>query len=217
MKITDIDYYAQFGESRLNCMPAGIKLLAVVFVVATVVLSSNLLVLAVMYAALLIVIAVSAVPKWNIIKISLFPLIFLALFLLSISNISLTTAFIFVLKALNASTAFAILVFTTGYTKIFSVLNAILPDFVVNILFMTYRSVFILAKTFENLIDMLHFRGMPSTHKPLAMLEAIGNLVGFFVIKSMQTGENMYEAMKLRGYSGSFAYLKGNDGKNCRN
>jgi len=217
VKITDIDYYAQFGESRLNRMPAGIKLLAVMFVIVTVVLSSNLAILAALYAALLIVIAVSSVPKFKIIKMSLFPLIFLVLFLVSIRNISLATALIFSLKALSASTAFALLVFTTSYIKIFSALSGVLPDFIVNILFMTYRSVFILAKTFENLMDMLHFRGLPSAHKPLALLETIGNLVGFFVIKSMQTGENMYEAMKLRGYSGSFAYLKGNNGKNCRN
>jgi energy-coupling factor transporter transmembrane protein EcfT len=219
VKITDIDYYAQYGKSWLNSLSAGIKILAVLAVVLTVVFSANLQVLAVLYLALLLVIAFSSVPKLKIVKVSLFPLVFLVLFLVSINNLTLETVFVFVFKALSASTVFSILVFTTSYVKIFSTISGVLPDFAVNILFMTYRSIFILAKTFENMLDMLRFRGMPAASKPVLFLEAFGNLVGFFVIKSIQTGENMYDAMNLRGYSGNFNYLKGvqlkgNHGKN---
>jgi energy-coupling factor transporter transmembrane protein EcfT len=60
-------------------------------------------------------------------------------------------------------------------------------------LFLTYRSIFILGRILENLLDMMRFRGKPS-------VKNLGNILGFFVIKSIQTGENMYNAMRLRGY-----------------
>lgn len=193
MKITDIDYYAEFGESWLNKTPANIKLIAVGLVLAVVVLSGNVFLLGVLYLALLLMLLFSSAPKFKIIKMSFYPLIFLALFLLSVRNLSLELAFIFLFKALSAATALITLVFTTNYIKIFSCLKSILPGFLVTMLFLTYRSIFILARTLENLLDMMKFRGRPS-------VKNLGNILGFFVIKSIQTGENMYNAMKLRGY-----------------
>ncbi len=208
MKITDIDYYAEYGKSRLNKIPAGIKLPAVFLVIATVIFSSNIFVLGVLYLVLLLAITFFSVPKLKIIKLSLYPLIFLILFLISIQNLTLTTAFIVIFKALSASTSLILLVFTTNYIKIFGILNRILPGFMVNILFLTYRSIFILAKTLENLTGMFKFRGKPCLKNPVLFLMTTGNILGFFVIKSIQTGENLYDAMKLRGYSDNFSYLK---------
>ncbi|OGI02693.1 MAG: hypothetical protein A2Y25_11120 [Candidatus Melainabacteria bacterium GWF2_37_15] len=195
MKITDIDYYAEFGQSWLNKLPVSIKLAAVGLVLSVVVFSANVYFLGTLYLILLTVILFSSVPKFSIIKLSLYPLVFLLLFLLSVQNISLKLVLIFLFKALNASTALILLIFTTCYINIFSILKKFLPSFLVNILFLTYRSIFILARTLENLLDMMKFRGKP----PLKNLKSLGDIVGFFVIKSIQTGENMYEAMKLRG------------------
>ena len=208
MKIIDIDYYAVYGNSFLNKLSAKIKLLVVFLVITTVVFSKNILILGSLYLFLLGIIGFSSVPKLKIIKLSLFPLIFLILFLVSIHNLSWEIAFIFIFKALSASTALALLIFTTSYISIFKYISRFLPNFVVNMLFLTYRSIFILAKTIENLMDMLKFRGNPSVKRPVLFLNNLGNLVGFFVIKSIQTGENLYDAMKLRGYSDNFDYLK---------
>ncbi len=193
MKITDIDYCAEYGESRLNRLPVGVKLAAVGLVLITVILSGNVFVLGALYSVILMIVLFSALPKFTIIKLSLYPLVFLLLFMISVRNMSLELALVFLFKALSSSTSLIVLVFTTNYTRIFSVLKAFLPDFPVNTLFLTYRSIFILARTLENLLDMAKFRGKPS-------LKNLGNMIGFFVIKSIQTGENMYNAMKLRGY-----------------
>ncbi len=208
MKIIDIDYYAQFGKSWLNRVPVWSKLFGVFFVLTAVVLSTNVYFLGCLYLVLLLITLISSVPGFKIIKISLYPLIFLILFLVSIQNLTLQTALMFIFKAVNASTSLVLLVFTTSYTKIFAALSRILPEFMANILFLTYRSIFILAKTMENLVDMLKFRGKPSLGNPALFLSTIGNIVGFFVIKSIQTSENLYDAMKLRGFSDRFTYLK---------
>lgn len=193
LRITDIDYYAEFGESWLNKIPARFKLLAVAGVLAAVIFSNNAALLGWLYAVLLGVVLVSSVPKLKIIKMSFYPLVFLTLFLVSIKNLSLELALVFLFKALCASTSLILLIFTTSYIKIFAALRKILPELVVNMLFLTYRSIFILAKTLQNLLDMMKFRGTPS-------FKNLGNIIGFFVIKSIQTGENMYDAMRLRGY-----------------
>lgn len=207
MKITDIDYYSEFGESRLNRLSARIKLLAAFFVIMLVVFSRNIYVLAGLYLVLTGITFCSKVPKYKIFKISLFPLIFLVLFFLSIHNLSVELLFIFLFKALSASTALVLLVFITSYIDIFRNISRFMPDFIINILFLTYRSLFILAKTLENLLDMLKFRGMPSLKKPVLWGKTLGKLIGHFILKSIQTGENMYDAMVLRGYSGNFDYL----------
>ncbi len=193
MKITDIDYYSEFGESWLNRLPANVKLLAVGVVLAIVIFSSNIYVLGGLYLILLTIVLVSSVPKLDIIKMSLYPLVFLLLFIFSMRNLSPEMAMVFLFKALSAATALILLIFTTSYTKIIPALQKFMPDFMITILFLTYRSIFILARTFENLLEMMKFRGKPS-------LKNLGNMVGFFVIKSIQTGENMYNAMHLRGY-----------------
>lgn len=193
MRITDIDYFAEYGGSWLNKLPAKAKLLSAGLVIATVVFSRDVFLLGGLYTAILLIVLVSSVPKLDIIKISLYPLIFLTLFFLSMQNLSMEFALIVILKALSASTTLILLIFTTSYVKIFSAMRGFLPEFMVNMLFLTYRSIFILARTLENLMNMLKFRGKPS-------VKNLGNLIGFFVIKSIQTGENMYDAMKLRGY-----------------
>ncbi|HSA06617.1 MAG TPA: energy-coupling factor transporter transmembrane component T [Candidatus Gastranaerophilales bacterium] len=208
MNIIDIDYYAVYGKSWLNKIPVKIKLFALVISISIVVFSSNIYVLGALYWFLLAIILVSSVPKLKIIKISLFPLIFLLLFFVSFKYISTQTVLIFVFKALSASTSFTLLVFTTNYIKIFSALSVFLPDFIVNSLFLTYRSIFILGITLENLMNMLKLRGRPPLTSPVLFLKTLGNIIGFFVLKSIQTGENIYDSMKLRGYSDNFEFLK---------
>lgn len=193
MKFTDIDYFAEYGNSLLNKIPTRVKLFFVALVIAAVVFSKNIYLLGGLYTALLLIILTTKVPKLHIIKASLYPLIFLLLFLFSVRGLTLEFTLILVFKALSSSTALILLFFTTSFVKIFTQLRTVLPAFVVNMLFMTYRSIFILARTLENLLNTLKFRGKPS-------IKNIGNLLGFFVIKSIQTGENMYDAMKLRGY-----------------
>jgi energy-coupling factor transporter transmembrane protein EcfT len=208
LKITDLDYYAVYGKSWLNKISAKYKVAVVFAVILTVIFTSELYILGGIYIILLGIILFSNLPKMKIIKMSMYPLIFLILFLISLKNYSFETCLMYIFRALGTSTSLIILVFTTSYTKIFNSISLILPKFIVNILFMTYRSLFILVKTLENLLDSLKFRGMPEIKAPLKFFQAVGNLIGFFVIKSIQTGENIYDAMKIRAYSDSFDYMK---------
>jgi len=208
MKITDLDYYATFGNTFLHKVAAKHKLLNAIIILCAVFYAKNVYSLAIMYFLLIIYLVFSGLPRLKFFKLSLYPLIFTAIFLYSIENLTYLTAFKLVLRVLCISTTFVYLIFTTPYIQIFKVLSGFLPDIIVNILFNTYRSLFIINNTLENLLTTIRLRGRLSIFRPVFAIKTIGNLIGFFVIKSIETSEKMYDGIKLRGYSDNFKFLK---------
>lgn len=208
MKISDLDYYATFGNSFLHKIPAKYKLIDTAIILIAVLLVNNPYSLVIMYFLLITYLIFSGLPKRKIFKASLYPLIFTSLFLFSIENLTYLTSMKIIFKVLCISTTFIFLIFTTPYIKIFKELSAFLPKTMVNILFNTYRSLFIINNTLDNLLTTIRLRGELSIYKPVQALKTIGNLVGFFVIKSIETSEKMYDGIKLRGYSDNFRFLK---------
>ena len=208
MKISDLDYYATFGNTFLHKIPAKYKLLDAAIILIAVFYAKNVYSLAIMYFLLMTYLVFSGLPRLKFFKVSLYPLIFTAIFLYSIENLTYLTAFKLLLRVLCISTTFIFLVFTTPYIQIFKALSGFLPDIMVNILFNTYRSLFIINKTLDNLLTTVRLRGKLSITRPINSLKTIGNLVGFFVIKSIETSEKMYDGIKLRGYSDNFLFLR---------
>ena len=201
MKIADLDYYATFGDSFLHKIPAKYKLIDAAIILSAVLYAKNVYSLAIMYFLLMTYLVFSGLPRRNFLKASLYPLIFTAMFLFSMENLTYLTAFKIILRVLCISTTFIFLIFTTPYIQIFKALSVFLPDIMINILFNTYRSLFIINNTLDNLLTTMRLRGGISIFRPVHSLSTIGNLVGFFVIKSIETSEKMYEGLKLRGYS----------------
>jgi len=208
MKISDLDYYATFGNTFLHKVPAKYKLLDAIIIICAIFYAKNVYSLAIMYFLLITYLIFSGLPRFKFFKLSLYPLIFTAMFLYSIENLTYLTAFKLILRVLCFSTTFIYLIFTTPYIQIFKALSGFLPDIMVNILFNTYRSLFIINNTLENLLTTIRLRGRLRLNRPILALKTIGNLIGFFVIKSIETSEKMYDGIKLRGYSDNFKFLK---------
>jgi cobalt/nickel transport system permease protein len=207
VKIVDIDYYAQTGTSLLHKTSTWLKLLWALMLVSLVVLSNDLKLFAFVYSALFLYVVFSKLPARIILPLSLYPLIFVALFILSASPITFEFSMLLILKVLVAATSLILLFTTTPYKELFIQLSKILPGFLTTALFLTYRAVFILATTLENIMKALYLRGGLSIKNPRRSFKVIGNSVGFLVIRSIETSENMYEAMRLRGHNGNIKYL----------
>jgi len=206
LKISDIDYFASFGNTFLHKIPARFKLLdALIIVIATLCVKYTMS-LIIMYCLMLIYLIFSSFPKKKFLAISLYPLIFLAILLFSYENLTYETAVRYVFRVLCISSAFTFVIFSTPFIYIFKVMNEFLPDFLINVLFTTYRSLFVISQTLTNLLVALKIRGDLSPKRPVYSLKIIGNLLGFFIIKSLEKGENMYEALKLRGYKENFKF-----------
>lgn len=208
MKISDLDYYATFGNTFLHKIRTRYKILALMAVIVTVLSFQNIYIYLAVYVILFLSVILSGIPKKKVFLASLYPLIFTGIFLFSYKNLTLIWALGLVLRVLCISTCLIILVFTTPYVKIFKAMGKFLPPIMVNILFNTYRSLFIINNILDNLLTTLRLRGTPGITKPVKFLETIGNMVGFFVIKSIETSEKMYEGIKLRGYSDKTFFLE---------
>jgi cobalt/nickel transport system permease protein len=207
MKIVDLDYYSLRGESLLHKTSAGLKMFWVALLITLVVASNNVSIFAMVYAVMFVYIIFSKLPARVIIPLSFYPLIFAILFILSASSITLHYTLTIVLKVLIAATALILLFTTTSYKNLFIRLNKILPGFLSTSFFLTYRAIFILWTTLENIQKAIYLRGGVSLKHPRRSLQVIGNALGFLVIKSIDSSEKMYESMRLRGHSTVIRYL----------
>jgi len=206
IKISHIDYIATFGDTFLHKITAKAKLIdALIIVIATFSAQYNMT-LIIMYCLMMLYLTFSSFPKKKFLAISFYPIIFLLFFLFSYENLSEDTAIRLIFRVLCISSTFTFVILSTPFIQIFKVLNKILPDFIINTLFNTYRSLFVISEILSNLLVSLRIRGDLTPKKPIYSLKVIGNLVGFFVIKSLEKGENMYEAIKLRGYKENFKF-----------
>lgn len=208
MKIADLDYYAIFGNTFLHKIKTKYKLASLLFLLLGVLIFKNIIFYILIYSILILLISFSGIPKRKAFAASLYPLIFTVIFLISCENMSLLNILTLVLRVLCISTSLIILIFTTSYTEIFRTLSMFLPEIIVNILFNTYRALFIIGNILENLLVTIKLRGKIDFLKPLQTLEIFGNLIGFFIIKSIETGEKMHDGIKLRGYSDKFFYQR---------
>lgn len=208
MKIADLDYYAIYGNSWLHKIPAKYKLIVVFLILVTVIFVYNYALIGLSYLLLLLIILSSNVPKFKIILLSMYPLLFIAIYIFSIKNLTYDFTILLVFKVLLSATAFILLVFTTTYMEIFKKLDRILPSSLVSILFITYRSIFILWKIFENIQLTMHLRGGIRFSRPIYSLKLIGSAFGNMIIRSIEVSENIYDCMIIRGYTNNLRYLR---------
>jgi cobalt/nickel transport system permease protein len=110
------------------------------------------------------------------------------------------------LKVLCGSTGVVLLLATTPYPSIFSVLGRVLPSSFVTALFLTYRSIFILINILEETQHALYLRGGFQWRRPSRSLINISNAFGHLIIKGIDASEKMYESMVLRGFKNKIYY-----------
>lgn len=212
MRIVDIDHYALTGETLLHKAATNHKLLWVILLITLIILSNDYLLLSVVYLSMFSYIIFSKIAKKMVFMLTLYPLLFVVFIILSTSNASIEFVLTIILKVLIASTTMVLLFSTTPYIDIFSRLGRFMPGFLVTTVFLTYRSIYILWTTLENLTRAIRLRGGISVKKPVRSLQVIANALGYLLIKSVETSEKMYEALLLRGYSDRLRYINKNNG-----
>jgi cobalt/nickel transport system permease protein len=197
MDIGLIDYFANSGKSFLHRSPAIHKIILVVFLLASVVVTNDLIVLLSMYLVLTALVILTRLPFFKIISIAAYPAIFGVLFA--------TASWIIVLKALSAALAMVLLIVTTPYPSVFTAINPFLPKIVVEGLFLTYRSLFILLELMGNLIRALRVRGGLSPRGYIKNITNFSSGIGLLLVRGFDLSEKLYGVMKIRGYSGKMA------------
>ena len=204
IQLSYLDYSAVEGKSFLHRLSPKLKIIGMIFVLLGLVTLGNILGLLLLYGVLLALFFISRIPT-KIFSLTLYPLIFTILFIF-ISGFQIHFILLVFLKVLCGSTGVVLLLATTPYPSIFSVLGRVLPSSFVTALFLTYRSIFILLNILEETQHALYLRGGFQWRHPWRSLINISNAFGHLIIKGIDGSEKMYESMVLRGFKNKIYY-----------
>jgi len=204
IQLSYLDYSAVEGKSFLHRLSPMLKIIGMLVVLFVIVTVRSLPGLFLLYVILLSLFFISRVPV-RIFSLTLYPLIFAFLFIF-LSGFRIFFIFLIFLKVLCGSTGVVLLLASTPYPSIFSVLGRVLPSTFVMALFLTYRSIFILLTILEETQHALYLRGGVQWKHPWRSLINISNGFGHLIIRGIDASEKMYESMVLRGFKGKIHY-----------
>lgn len=200
MDLRSVDSSATRGDSLLHDCGAVTKLVAFALVLASVIVSVNLLVVLAIALCLLAAMVALRLPARPMFTLATYPVAFAAFFALAAAPDPLTGALI-IAKAVTAALAAVLLVFTTPYPQIFAPLQRVLPPLVGDALLMTYRSLFLLLDRFNHMLTAARLRaGLVATGSPLRTARAITSSLGGVLLYSVDLSQRTYDVMNLRGY-----------------
>lgn len=206
IQLSYLDYLAVEGKSFLHRLSPKLKIIGMIFVLFAIVTVRNVPGLFLLYLFLLALYFMARVPR-RIFPLTFYPLIF-AFFFIFLSGFQPFFILLVFLKVLCGSTGVVLLLATTPYPSIFSLLGKVLPSSFVMALFLTYRSIFILLNVLEDTQHALYLRGGVQWKHPWRSLTNISNAFGHLIIKGIDASEKMYESMLLRGFTGKIHYRR---------
>lgn len=201
MDVTAVDRSAVLGGTPLHRAAAASKLVAAGLVLASVVVATDPLIVAGIALALVGIIGALGLPLRPMLVLALYPAIFALIFAFAAAPGPVTGA-LFVLKAVASALAFVTLMFTTPYPQVFAPLQRITPTVVGDALLMTYRSLFLLADKFGDLMRAVRLRAGISARQPLRSARGTMRALGGLLLYSLDLAEREYDILHLRGYEG---------------
>jgi cobalt/nickel transport system permease protein len=204
IQLSYLDYIAVEKKSFLHRLSPKLKIIGMIVVLFVIVTVRALPGLLLLYVILLTLYFAAKVPM-RIFSLTLYPLIFASLFIF-LSGFQIFFVLLIFLKVLCGSTGIVLLLASTPYPSVFSVLGRVLPSSFVMALFLTYRSIFILLTILEDTQHALYLRGGVQWRHPWRSLVNISNAFGHLIIKGIDASEKMYESMVLRGFQGKIHY-----------
>ena len=190
IQLSYLDYSAVEGKSFLHRLSPALKIIGMLLVLFVIVTMKNLLGLFLLYVILLTLFFIARVPV-KIFSLTFYPLIFAVLFIF-LSGFQIFFILLIFLKVLCGSTGVVLLLASTSYPSIFSILGRVLPSSFVMALFLTYRSIFILLTVLEETEHALYLRGGVQWKHPWRSLINISNGFGHLILRGIDASENMY-------------------------
>lgn len=204
MDVARIDYWAASGTGIFHRASTPAKLLFLMFVVTSAVVSRNPYPLMAGYGLLLAVAALSGLPWRRVMVWSWYAAVFASLYAISLRGGGWLAA-LFIAKAITPAFAMLMLIVSTPYPRIFSLFSALLPEILAAGLFMTYRTLFILLDMMDEFVAAIRLRGGFSPGSLIKNSANISNGIGMLMVRAVERSSNLYAVMVVRGYHGSMA------------
>lgn len=202
--VAKIDFWAASGSGPFHRASTPAKILFLLFVVSSAVISRNPYPLMTGYGVLLVVAASSGLPWFRVMGLSWYAALFAILYSISLRGGWWLVA-LFIVKAITPSFAVLMLIVSTPYPRIFSLFSAVLPEVLAAGLFMTYRTLFILLDMMDSFAGAIRLRGGFSPGSLFKNSANISKGIGMLLVRAEERASRLYAVMVVRGYSGSMA------------
>jgi cobalt/nickel transport system permease protein len=195
-----IDHYANNLSSHMHKASTLSKLISTTLALGITMFTSSSLALMIDFLLILMFMAIAELPVFRMLQWALYPAFFASLFALSQLPYSFILPIITMFKAVNTALIMLFLVSTTPYPELFSVIS-IPSQTIGNVAFLTYRFFFMfIDQTSKRFTAMKARGGLAGDWRK--RVDNLANFVGLIFVISFEISENVYSAMKTRGYSG---------------
>jgi len=197
--VTAVDRSAVLGDTLLHRASPASKLVATGLLLGAVVAVADPLVAAGLALSLAGAGAAVGLPLRQMLPLALYPALFALVFAFAAAPGPVTGALV-VLKAVTAALAAVTLMFCTPYPQVFAPIQRITPTIVGDALLMTYRSLFLLAEKFSDLLRAVRLRSGISARQPVRAARATIRALGGLLLYSFDLSQREYDILRLRGY-----------------
>lgn len=202
--VARIDYWAARGTGPLHRTSTISKVIFLLLVVTAAIVTNNPYPLLGGYGVLIALAIVAKLPWIRLIALSLYSALFALLYGVSLRG-GVWIAALFIVKAVTPAFAMLMLIVSTPYPRIFSLLSTVLPETLAAGLFMTYRTLFILIDMMDNFAVAIRLRGGFSPGSLYKNSSNIAKGLGMLLVRAIERSTRLYAVMVVRGYSGSMA------------
>ncbi|MEM2943890.1 MAG: cobalt ECF transporter T component CbiQ [Methanomassiliicoccales archaeon] len=209
MKHHEIDQYAR--QSPLAKFDPRIKLLSVIFFIASIALLHSIYPLLFSLLSLFIIVAISRIPPLHIAKSYLmaFPFVIFATLTMWYSS-GLIEASAMFLRISNSVLALILLISTTPFFEFLKALQWYrLPKVMISLILFTYRFIFVFIDELGRMSLARKARGFGGGKSILNIeaLRTIAYTAGMIFVRSHRRANNIYLALVSRGYTGEVRTL----------
>jgi energy-coupling factor transporter transmembrane protein EcfT len=196
-----IDRWSTQRSGWLHRVSVPAKLGVALALIGALIVTREAAPLAVLYAVLVIALCTSRLPVLPVLGLSLLPVAMSAVFAVTRLGTTWESALAIVEKGAISSLTLLLVVSTTPSPELFRAIRRVMPGLLADMLFLAYRSIFILLGRALAARDALRLRGGPAS--PVQRLRRGGLIGALSVLRATELATDQYAAMRLRGYPGT--------------
>lgn len=199
MGLEIIDYISTNGKSPIHSCNTIYKSIFTVVNITLLIATKSYYYPFVILGMLFIIMITNRVPILKILPFLFYPIFFSGLFILGMGH-DFVTSLWFITKTVAIATTMLLLVATTPIYSIFSLLGPVLPSFIIDGLYFTYRSFFIFHNLVSNLVLTLKLKGGYGGFSYIRNLKNVGGAIAITFIRAIDGAERMKDIFYIRGY-----------------
>ncbi len=203
--IEQVDFWAIKLTSPVHRLAAGSKFVAAGLILFGIIVSRDLVFLLATFFLLNGVVLLAGLPWIRVLIPAFYPAVLLVPLLLAQGPASPLGTLLMVGKAVDAALTMLALITTTPYPVLFSALRRVAPGLLVDLLFLAYRSFFILLGVARDVLTALRLRGGLGARNWGRRLANVGQGVGLIIVRGIDLSEDFGRVLRLRGYRGRLA------------